>query len=39
MTVLDAIARYVKHLNDQLNIDNVILIQVANEPWVFLDMG
>jgi hypothetical protein len=39
VTTLKAMATYLKHLRDSEGIDNVILLQLVNEPWVFLDMG
>lgn len=32
-------AMYVKYLDENLRLDNVMMLQLVNEPWVFLDMG
>ena len=37
--ILEGMALYVKHLRDSLRIDNIIMLELVNEPWVFLDMG
>jgi hypothetical protein len=37
--VLEAVSKYLKNCNDQHGVDNIIMVEVVNEPWVFLDMG
>ena len=32
-------ALYVKYVTENLKLDNVMMLQLVNEPWVFLDMG
>ena len=39
VSILEEMARYIKHLKEVKKIDNIILLQLVNEPWVFLDMG
>lgn len=37
--ILEGMALYVKYLTENLKLDNVMMLQLVNEPWVFLDMG
>lgn len=37
--ILEGMAMYVKYLDENLRLDNVMMLQLVNEPWVFLDMG
>lgn len=37
--ILKTMAEYVDHINSAYSLDNIIMLQLVNEPWVFLDMG
>jgi hypothetical protein len=37
--VLEGMALYIKYLNENLKLDNIMMLELVNEPWVFLDMG
>lgn len=37
--VLEGMALYIKYLSEELRLDNIMMLELVNEPWVFLDMG
>ena len=38
VAILKSMAQYLVHIKKEYKIDNVILLQLVNEPWVTLDM-
>lgn len=37
--ILEGMAIYIKYLQEELKLDNIMMLELVNEPWVFLDMG
>lgn len=37
--ILEGMALYIKYLSEKLRLDNIMMLELVNEPWVFLDMG
>lgn len=37
--ILSSMALYIKFLSEEQHLDNVMMLELVNEPWVFLDMG
>ncbi|CAM9160424.1 unnamed protein product [Phaeothamnion confervicola] len=37
--ILAAIAEYINRMEDMFGLDNVMALELLNEPWAFLDLG
>ncbi|CAM9169230.1 unnamed protein product [Discosporangium mesarthrocarpum] len=37
--ILAVIAQYINHIEDALGLDNIMALELLNEPWAHLDLG
>ncbi|CAM9879634.1 unnamed protein product [Chrysoparadoxa australica] len=37
--ILAAVAEYCNHIDDSFGMDNVMALEILNEPWAYLDIG
>lgn len=37
--ILAAMAEYINHIEDKFSLDNVMALELLNEPWAHLDLG
>lgn len=39
ITTIEAIVTYINYIDENFGVDNIMMVELLNEPWEMIDMG